>query len=661
MKKELQIIYFRQDISFKSLSITALSQLVLKILFFHGDVMTSREIQNQIKIYTKIPVKEEKVNQALDELVGKGINHQGNNYKLRSSYKRRMQSDLDYRNTQLKDVLNRYFIDDEISKDDIRNCFDDLNIIFFEKYCSCWVDGIEGKAGGGLRDIKDFSILQNPKIYRRNNIPNTKRKWFLNRYIQFLKSTNQTDNYLLWEYANSLFSSRLIMSDTFVNRSLIDVFKGSLMIVDTNVLMPLEMERDNFADSYSILEDIFIKLSIKPIYLYITAEEYQRAIEYKIEILKKGIKNFDSDVYSKADDIFIKTALDRGCKTQEDFESFYNHIRKIPKYICKELEIKMCDNSDIKTIVSKSIKSTDVIQNMNKIHQEQHKRDKKMLSLEHDAALIGYVKHLRQSNVNAWILSRDSVICKYSLSINKEGELPLAIHLETLINLFAVNDGSLLMDPTNFVPLFANFIRNGLSPQKDAFEIDDLSRMFDIDEDIAELPDDEIISIAQTVNKMFFNGDDEGKIARVLRNRIHKSLSDVKKDSEAYRKAFLRKKEELDDLSATHDATINTYIEKQIRTKKRAYNDEIKIKKINSIIIYVELIIIIFGLNLLNNSINILEKWRFIFLFIPSIVVFLLFNKILYEPFSKKAKIKKHNEIVEEVNKEIMEVYPKKY
>ena len=69
--------------------------------------------------------------------------------------------------------------------------------------------------------------------------------------------------------------------------------------------------------------------------------------------------------------------------------------------------------------------------------------------------------------------------------------LPLALRVETLINVLALNNGGDSFDADDYMPLFASIIQNGFQPLKDTFVQEDLYAIYEMNQQIALLPEEQ--------------------------------------------------------------------------------------------------------------------------------------------------------------------------
>jgi hypothetical protein len=72
-----------------------------------------------------------------------------------------------------------------------------------------------------------------------------------------LQSNDNDVTAILWDYGTSRFSSSLIVANTSADPITIDEFSNSKCILDTNILMYLDLEKSKFKESFKSMETIF--------------------------------------------------------------------------------------------------------------------------------------------------------------------------------------------------------------------------------------------------------------------------------------------------------------------------------------------------------------------------------------------------------------------
>ena len=134
--------------------------------------------------------------------------------------------------------------------------------------------------------------------------------------------------------------------------------------------------------------------------------------------------------------------------------------------------------------------------------------------------------------------------------------MPIAIGLDTLINVLAIDNGGTDIDPTNYAPLFASIIKLALIPEHDVFKVEDLSRMLDVQSQIADLPSDKIIDIAKELHHNQVIGVPEEEISLQLTRSFQSAKLELQSDLDKSRKeTFFEKTEKEKFIKRSDKAT----------------------------------------------------------------------------------------------------------
>ena len=78
--------------------------------------------------------------------------------------------------------------------------------------------------------------------WTREHLNEEDKKWLKEQFVKFIDSDDAEDNLLFWYYGISMFSSRLITARNYADGITIDMFRDSKFILDTNILMILDLE-----------------------------------------------------------------------------------------------------------------------------------------------------------------------------------------------------------------------------------------------------------------------------------------------------------------------------------------------------------------------------------------------------------------------------------
>lgn len=524
MKKIVHSLYLKYDQASGSLAQSAISQLVQKTMYTHSQGLSCDDVKRDVDSAISSSVSKERINTTLNELEKGGIvNKKGELFSLRQSRKDEIAAAIQERNRRVDRIYHRYFISVDYEKNKILTWFDDMCTGFFGAYCDAWLQDISGHGTRQRGDyLSDTTLLRNPRLFRKHEIKHDHIEYFVDSFVRFIKSYDLDDNAVMWDYANSLFASRVLSANIFADKNITDILGDSIALLDTNVLMGLDLEKDAFSEAYLGLAEAFRLLSIRPAILSISKKEYSNAISHKIDLMKSTIRAYGYELAGQIDDVYLRTAMHRCCTDEDSFSEFFKSISELPEYFGDRLEIQTIDHKEIIEAITKGQKDRKIIDQMNAIYKEKHnQRDKHTNSLEHDAGMIAGARYLRETE-KAWILTRDGTLNTYARLFPEMDSKPLSISLETLVNLLAISDGGVSSDSTNYSAIFANIIRNKVFPSNGVFQIEDLNRMYEVESQIAEMPDSEIKSLAHEVNKMRMQGEKDGKIALAIQRGIQR-------------------------------------------------------------------------------------------------------------------------------------------
>lgn len=557
MEKILQTIYLRFDSASKSLTKRALAELILKIIYsLDGFSMRDRIVQ-ELGGVLGTSISDGKITDALELLLNESkVAKSKGGYSIEQGKKSQIAVACNEFINRQNRVIDKFFNDVSSQKKFVFQWFEDVTIEFFKEYSSEWISDLCSTTNGAVKGKHEgIQAILDKVTIRNNNLDFKDKEWLKKQFFKFIQSNDPDVSSILWDYGTSGFSSSLIVANISADPISVDEFKDSKCILDTNILMYLELEGSKFKVSFKSMEKVFTKLSITPIYFSITRDEFIKSMEYKKETVLRVIENYSQEVVAELDDPFINTALQRGCVSAEDFERFFDELMDIPEYLSELLEIKRHDSGELDEAIRKGQEDNQLKELINKIYKSKRHRDKKRNPLQHDAGLIAGAEFIRKQE-KCFILSRDISVKETALNKPIRNEMPIAIGLDTLINVLAIDNGGTDVDPTNYAPLFASIIKLALIPEHDVFRVEDLSRMLDVQSQIADLPSDKIIDIAKDLHHNHVIGTSEEEISLKLTRSFQAAKLELQSDLEKSRKeAFFEKTEKERFIKRSEKAT----------------------------------------------------------------------------------------------------------
>jgi len=532
MKRELHTLYIKHDSQFKTLSKIALSQLILKIVYLKGDGTLLRQVEAELATVLSSPVSKKDIEDAIRVLIkARKLNVKSNRYFIHNDYKSDLSKEIDSNKNLLSKVLVKYFSKAESERQDIEDWFNDSAICFFEKCSFEWFQQVSYKGRNGSNVVPNIHEILDSILLKNIKIVDADKEWLKNQFVKFIDSEDAEDNLLFWYYGISMFSSRLITARNYADGITIEMFKDSKFILDTNILMILDLEEHELSNSLESLETIFEQLNITPIYLHTTRDEYLRAMDWRRTETTRVFENFQLSVLKSSDCPFIQTALRRRCTNGEDVQRMFNKLMDLPTVFNDSLPIIHYDYTELSEAIEIGQNDANLKSKIKETYKKKTGLDKREKPVIHDAGLISGAQFIRKSE-NCWIITSDSTMKRFAIEHCIRDDNEIAVGLDVIIGLMAVNSGGVNMDASNFAPLFKNLIKYSLIPESNAFEIKDLVFILRTNIKVNELPDDKVIEVAKEVKRLRISGEEEENVALYLRRFMEGDTIGLLKDVE---------------------------------------------------------------------------------------------------------------------------------
>ena len=657
MKRELHTLYIKHDSQFKTLSKIALSQLILKIVYLKGDGTLFRQIDAELNTVLSSPVSKKDVEDAIRVLVkARKLHVKSNRHFIHNDYKAEITKEVNSNKNLLSKILDKYFSKAESSKSDIENWFNDAVICFFEKYSFEWFQQIAYKGKNGSNSVPSIHEILDTTLLNNKEIKEDDKEWLKSQFIKFVDSEDADDNLLFWYYGISMFSSRLITARNYADGITIEMFKNSKFILDTNILMILDLEEHELSTSLESLETILEQLEISPVYLHTTREEYLRAMDWRRTETTKVFENFKLHVLQSSDCPFIQTALRRGCSNGDDVKRMFETLMDMPQVFNDSLDIECYDYAELSEAIEIGEHNAELKAAINETYKKRTKRDKRDKPLSHDAGVISGANFIRKSE-KCWIITSDSIMKRYAIEHCIRDENEIAVGLDVIIGLMAVNSGGTALDASNFAPLFKNLIKYSLVPESDAFEVKDLAFILRTNIKINELPNDKVIEVAKEVKRLRVSGEEEESVALFLRRFIEgDTIGMVKEVEDALSKESLAKSKR-DEAEKERDIAYDEIRDRRRGELRDKYDTNLRNNRIKMISIPLLVGAIVF----LTVKYGLSDKADLVQYLIGCSVEF-VFGLLPLIPINKKL-VRKHSEYVSDINRivenEILELKKK--
>ena len=519
----------------KRLTRTARCQVLIKIIYRLDKQVGASDIASNFKQFLrKKDFPDSTIESDLQYLVEQHeIQILKGKYYLSTNKRAKIDKALKESENRLDDLVGRYFTNLYSSKAQITNWLKSATVIFFRNYSGQWISDLSTQyKSASVKGSKD-SIITTIDRWTSNqaDVDRGDKKTLPGKFVDFIFSRDPVVDIYLWEFGVSCFAARLIAEDAGRDTITMDIFRDSSCILDTNILIDLQLGIEAKMDNLVALENIFTSLNICPMIFYITRMEYEHKIFSKREEVLKLADKYDYEVMKKASDDFVAAAVEVGCHELEDYDRFFSQMAAVPDGFGKCGIKCIDDDKEIDAVIEASQQNEAEKQQLADIYFSLHNREKRVNPLNHDVGLIGGVIHLkRDRRQKAFILTRDSAINEYSNQKPSEDNLPLSIKLETLINVLSIEGKAYDLETVDFTELYADMIRNGLSPRTDCFVPEDMSHVHDLDSNVSRIPPQYAEDVLNNYHRLRLAGvsDDEVRLKTV--RLIDRYMNDTKTD-----------------------------------------------------------------------------------------------------------------------------------
>jgi hypothetical protein len=474
-------------------------------------------------------------------------------------------------------------------------------VSFFQEYSYDWINDLRVKKnGGGQKKKPNFSKVV-AKTLNESKIHETDHDWLKQKFENFIASDRKQDQDLIWTYGSSMFTSALLTARNYADDISMDIFRNSQFILDTNMLMIVGLE--GFDKNYAVkaLEEAFVDLEIEPGYFHISKEEYQRALAPKHEATLAAVEKYDHNVIRQSDCPFIQTAIKRQCTKPEDFDRFFQGINNPPKMFSDKISLECFDYKELNTCIEKGIADQTTLTEINRIHKIRTNRDKRDKPKEHDAGLIFGANYLREKK-NAWILTRDGTLREYAFQKTVRDDNPIAIGLDSLIQMLAIESGGSQLSSTNFAPLFSKIVSSSIMPDRDIFQMEDLYFIEKSHIEISKLSPEKAVAIAKLVNKLRLRGVPDEDIVLEIQRSFQGSLDNLNTEFDLLKSDKNRIEKDFDKQQKLVDQLKTSVVDSEIENRINKVRDEVRGNWYKLIGIPIALAFLIYGFMYLDPS-----------------------------------------------------------
>jgi membrane protein len=566
----LRSMYLQLDTTTKYLTRNAESQLLVKIIFQHHN-STFKEICRFYKDFVNCE-NEERLDAVLSELIKNGeIVKKNGKYSIPKSKAEKIKLALEESQNRFQRIIDNFkpfFSDSKV----VSEWLIDGMMHFFGTFSDDWISDLCYKANAIAR--REDSILDVIKKRTANNkdLHRQDKEELPRKFLQLILKRELDITHFLWEYGTAAFSAKLIKNSYTTDDLTLETFKDCHCILDTNILMHIGLESSEYYTSFKVLENVFKELGINAGILYITQREYITAVQNKKEQVINLVAKYDREVLEASSDQYLKTAIKRHCKTEEDYKCFFSSLEQVPKHIYENTPINLYDDDQVlEEKIIKAQSDETKLSELNSIYKNITGKNKRDNALLHDVGLINGAHYLRD-NGKYFILSQEVSVNTYAKQKPFVNKLPIAMRIQTLLNVLALNGNTHIVNE-DYKSLFANMIREGLQPNSDTFTAADLSIMLEKNEQISKLPSNKIIEIANQIHQERLLDVSENQITMNMTRKIQGAKIEVVEDLSKTKQELSAERKEKEHFKSSADKSeqaLRLQIEKEVRKEFRS-------------------------------------------------------------------------------------------
>lgn len=549
-RRDIVTINLKYGSSLKPLKTLAFAQLIAKALFLGDKPLAISDLSREvIRLIGIKNISEELIKQGLDYL--KEINKvtiRNNEWSLNQEAKTEIAKELDSARFHIKGVLRRHF-PSTIEEKKLKNWFKEASANFFGYYGDEWVSAISKKIDKKIfLKGKTIDELLQPSI--KNHGLEGIKQLLIDGFVGFLSSEDNSDQQYLMVISQAMFSARLIAADVGADPITVQELRDAKFILDTNVLLSIALESSVMAKSVFSLEEALKYINASLIYLYMTKEEYGRALSGNKDQILNLVKIYQNEVLKDAANDFISTANARGCKSRDDYETFFRSLVEVPKNLPSGYKIEMEDDGEIekiRKIAEEDKVLKDEIQKCALKVRARWRGPKSDRALNHDSTILHVAEFIKTEGKKCWVLSLDKSLHTCAVSHAGPHEIPILLSVSALIEILAINNAGPELDATNFAPLLSKIILSECMPLHNTYIIQDLLALHKINEKAAELPPEDVRELVKEVTKARIEGKTIDSTALQLKiNRMYQEstmhitekLADARKRAEVAEEAL---------------------------------------------------------------------------------------------------------------------------
>lgn len=546
--KDLIAINLQYDAGTEALSVRAIGQLLAKLLFARGRLVSARPnelAKEAAKVLRIAKISHDQVGAGLAFLrdrLGFAKESRGAWLLTDTGYSA-IETDVRAAEVRVRGVLGRHF-PPKVRPTALARWFNDACVAFYSLYGSQWAAALGGSPAparpttDALRGLLKQTISSHGLAAEAADLEHG--------FNCFLFSQEPEDVAHHWSLSQALLAARIVAANLGPDPVTARELRGTVLLLDTNMLLVTTLEGHRHSTALEDLGNVLLGMGVTLAYIEDTRAEYTRVVSAVRTNLLRAVESYPMSVLEDSTDDFARTALDRGCKSRDDFEVFCDGLLDPPTMLGDKVPISLRNDDQTLSLAERGRTdqqlTTDIVANWKRLRPRSKKSQQ---AAEHDAALTTVTEGLARLGVKCAVLTLDRTMHDHAMRRAGIKGLPQWISLDALIQILAVYNTGPDFDPADFAPLFAEIIRHQCEPILNSYTVQDLAMMLDVDDRCADLNADEAKAIAIKVARERLQGKDrrDPELALLIRRGFQSGKFKLA-DELVVRKADLRTRDD---------------------------------------------------------------------------------------------------------------------
>ena len=216
-----------------------------------------------------------------------------------------------------------------------------------------------------------------------------------------------------------------------------EVFGDADIYLDTNVVIEAIEPSAKHHPTFEVLAKACSDLGIKLHVCQISIDELRKVVSYEREAIEKVADKIPAETAPKLKGVLFPVYYRQKLSGQNPtFDELFEYFSEPTTTLRTFYDVEIVDD---KWFVD-NLEATDtnsLAQEIKKAYETRPGRHKSKNAADHDALLLGWVRREREADgANSWIVTLDHSLPNF-LSPSAQGEVPLAIRLDTLLHWLA--------------------------------------------------------------------------------------------------------------------------------------------------------------------------------------------------------------------------------